>query len=98
VLWAVILDNSRIPFLGKRKGFIVLSTSLACVLTFTASFWIASLIQHNDYTAIGALGIIIMLLMTFIQISADGWVVDYIAEENTCYAALCRIFGNHPLS
>jgi len=36
-----------------------------------------------------------MFLLTFFQVSADGWVVTYISEENSCFAALCRIFGKN---
>lgn len=67
---------------------------MVALVTIAASFMIDTWISNLNIGKLTLVSSVIAFVLSFCDISADGWVVNYMQPQNTGYAGLVKVIGN----
>jgi hypothetical protein len=93
LLWAPLVDTYYINRLGRRKTYLLIGLGLVAIFTIGVSFIMNELISHARVAYLGLIGFGMSLILSFSDISADAWVVNYVQPSNTPYAGMVKMMG-----
>ncbi len=93
LLWAPIVDSTALPFLGKRKSWLLLSqVSIAAVLYHLASTY-EELLADKAIGKLTALFFLLYFLAATQDVAVDGWALTMLPESHVGYAGTCNSVG-----
>jgi PAT family beta-lactamase induction signal transducer AmpG len=88
-LWAPLMDRYRIPFLGRRRGWLVV-TQLALL---GAIAWMGSLSPQHTPWLLAALALAVAFLSASQDIVTDAYRTDILGAEERGAGAAVSVFG-----
>lgn len=88
-LWAPLIDRFSLPWLGRRRGWILLMQLGLCVTLFLLANMQPAVSAHW----MGALALVIAILSASQDIAIDAYRADILLPEERGLGAACTIFG-----
>jgi hypothetical protein len=96
LLWSPLVDSHHIPYLGRRKSWIIPCQLLMGVLFLLSSPYIDTFLQAKEhlYTLTGLMFTLILLAATQ-DIAVDAWAVELLEPENKALGSTCQSLGQY---
>jgi MFS transporter, PAT family, solute carrier family 33 (acetyl-CoA transportor), member 1 len=92
--WSPIVDSYYIPWIGRRKSWIIPLQSLSGVLMVYLSYYIEDMLLSSEYIySLTLYFFIIVLLYATQDIAVDGWAVEILKPENQFLASTSQSIG-----
>jgi PAT family acetyl-CoA transporter-like MFS transporter 1 len=98
LFWAPIVDSVYIPWVGRRKTWLIPSQVVTGIVMILGSTYMNNWMSHGveGNIAIGSLTMYftgLYFLMATQDIAVDGWALTILARENVTYASICNTIG-----
>ena len=94
LLWAPIVDGSRLPFVGRRKSWLVPCQLLIGALLYYLSLTYETLLSSTDsVNELTQIFFALYFLAATQDIAVDGWALSMLSKENVGYAGTCNSVG-----
>ncbi|WYX59215.1 MFS transporter [Achromobacter xylosoxidans] len=87
-LWAPLVDRWRLPWLGRRSGWIVAAQGLAVLLVAAIALGGAL-----PLAALFGLGLAATLAVATMDVALDAWTVEHIADAHRGAASAAKVGG-----
>lgn len=87
-LWAPLVDRWRLPWLGRRSGWIVAAQGLAVLLVA-----VIALGGALPLAVLFGLGLATTLAVATMDVALDAWTVEHIAETHRGAASAAKVGG-----
>src|SRR5262249_19558635 len=88
-LWAPLMDRFELPWLGRRRGWIVLTQLLLPLLLWT----MAGLTPQGTPAAFAACAVLVAFLSASQDVVIDAWRTDALPGEERGLGASVHVFG-----
>lgn len=92
LLWAPLVDGSSLPFVGRRKSWLVPCQLLIGVLLWCLSTQYETLLK-TDVTQLTLIFFVLYFLAATQDIAVDGWALTMLSKEHVGYAGTCNSVG-----
>lgn len=95
ILWSPIVDSYSVPWIGRRKTWILPTQLLAGGVMLFVSRHVNDLFYGEtvNMPLITATFFLLVLLMATQDIAVDGWALEMLHARNVGYASTCQTIG-----
>lgn len=93
VLWAPFVELYYLPFLGKRKSWVVPCQLIISVILFYLAYTIEDMLVTKQLTKLTGILILNMFIITCQDIAVDSWAVEILHPENSSYQSVSQSVG-----
>lgn len=92
LLWAPLVDGSNLPFIGRRKSWLVPSQILIGSILWYLSGVYQDLLK-SDINQLTLIFFLLYFLAATQDIAVDGWALTMLSKANVGYAGTCNSVG-----
>lgn len=97
LLWAPIVDGTHLPFMGRRKSWLIPCQLLIGALLYHLSLHYESFLPSSsssgDINSLTYMFFALYFLAATQDIAVDGWALTMLSEEKVGYAGTCNSVG-----